>query len=280
MKIEGVPTHKDPRLLIIVFFVFFITYALTAAGFGRTWQQLVLSLGTCLAIDLTCNWVLDKRIIFPMSALVTGSGVFLLVDSPIVAATGFAALFAILSKHAIRIRGQHIFNPNNFGVVLAFFAFPDWIISGAHRWAGNPFATVTLFLLGTAIVIRADRWAASFGYAFSFLAFNLLRSVIFAKPYWVYSISLLGPAMQLFIFFMVSDPRTSPNDRKRQLAYGMMVAALDNFLRHTQHKDAPLISLFIVCGVYNLYRAWKPDVNPFTVWKMRAIEVRRNPSPL
>lgn len=275
MRIEGVPTLRDPRMLVIVFFIGIVSYALTAAGFGRSWEHLVLSLVVAVVTDMTLNWYFEDKVLFPMSALVTGSGVFLLVDSPLIAATGFAAFLGILSKHAIRIKGHHIFNPNNFGVVMACFAFPDWMVAGPHRWAGNIYAAIALACLGVVIVVHAKRWVASFSYAFGFFAFNFLRTLIFNKPYWAFSTSLLGPAMQLFIFFMISDPRTTPTDRKRQVVYGLAAAGLDNYFRHLQFRDAPLLSLFIVCGVYNLFRAWKPDLRQFDVWQMRAVELRR-----
>lgn len=252
------PKWNDTRILILLFFAILAYAILGTPGFARTWRQFAVASGICLSLDLILGYVFARKWIFPLSGIVSSFGVAVLVDSPALWPTAVAAVLASLSKHLVRWDGRHVFNPNNFGVVVTVLAFPDWAVTGAMRWGGKLGLSFLLFGIGWLIVYRADRWAASLSYMLGFLFFNALRSLIFEKPIWAYSISLLGPAMQLFIFYMISDPKTSPSARRNQMAYGIAIAALDNLMRHMQIKDAPLFALFLVTFGYAVLRQLGP----------------------
>ena len=267
MRSLTVPKFRDPRWLLLAFFAVLLTYVLGEPGFARTPAHLLLSVGVCCSLDTLLAWLQRGKLLFPMSGLISSLGTFILVDSPLLWATGLAGALAILSKYLLRVNGRHLFNPNNFGVVVCCLAFPDFIVSGAFRWGGKPALSLLLFAVGWALVVRAQRWLVSLSYLVSFLGFNLARALFFQKPLWAYSLSMLGPGMQLFLFYMISDPRTSPDDRKRQLAFGVMLGLVDNLFRQLEWRDSPLLACFVVCGAYNLYRAYRPDTRAFTVWQ-------------
>lgn len=271
MRTAVVPKLRDPRFLILLFFSVLIANILSTPGFARSWYHFAAASSICIGLDLILAWYRERKIIFPMSGLVSSFGCAVLIDSPVLWPTMLAALFATLSKHLVRLNDRHLFNPNNFGVVIVILAFPDWAVSGAMRWGGQIGWSLVLFAIGLLVVQQADRWVASLSYMGSFIFFNVLRSLYFEKPLWLYSISLLGPAMQLFIFYMISDPRTSPNDRRRQAFFGIAIGLLDNVFRHYSLKDAPLFALFIICGVYNIYRWVWPDRSVFNIWKTKEI---------
>lgn len=246
------PRWSDPRYLILIFFAIMTVTILSTPGFARTPFQFATACLTCFALDLVLGRLLSGKMIFPLSGVVSSFGISVLIDSPLLWPTALAAVLSTLSKQLIRFEGRHVFNPNNFGVVLVTLAFPDWATTAAMRWGGRFDLSVLLLAVGTMIVVRANRWAVSFAYIGSFLFFNVLRSLIFAKPLWVYSVSLLGPAMQLFIFYMISDPKTTPLSRRGQVLFGVGLGLLDNVFRHMQFKDAPLYALFVGCALYSL----------------------------
>ena len=272
IRVKGFPKIEDPRWILFAFFGVLIGYALSTPGFARTWSHALASFGVCALLDLLLCRIRTGQWLFPMSGVVSAFGVFVLIDSPLLWPTALAAVLAMFSKHFIRVRGNHLFNPNNFGVAMVIWGFPDLAVTGAHRWAGKVGLSLLLFAIGWLLVWRAKRWLVSLSYVLAFFAFNFLRTLLFHKPWWAYSLALLGPAMQLFVFYMISDPRTSPEDHRRQIIFGVTIAAVDNLFRHLEMRDAPLFAVFLVCLVYNLYRAYRPDQIAFRVWKTREIQ--------
>jgi Na+-translocating ferredoxin:NAD+ oxidoreductase RnfD subunit len=55
----------------------------------------------------------------------------------------------------------------------------------------------------------------------------------------------MGPPFQLFIFFMITDPRTSPSTRTGRIAYALTVAVIDHLFRLMRNQDAPFYALFV-----------------------------------
>lgn len=278
MRSLTIPRKQDPRWLLIAFFGVLLYIVLSEPGFARRWEQLALSIVVCTGLDFALTFFLRRKLSLPVSGFISSLGTFILVDSPYLWATVAAAALAMLSKHFIRVRDQHIFNPNNFGVVVCCLAFPDYLLSGAFRWGGRLDLSILLFAVGTLLVLRARRIFVSLSYAGSFLFFNVARALTLGLPPWAFSLSILGPGMQLFLFYMISDPRTSPNDYRRQIIFGVCLGLVDNFFRHLEWRDSPLLACFVVCAVYNLYRTRRPDQRAFDTWRTRELALARQGS--
>lgn len=240
---------KDTRWLIFIFFAVMVDLILKTPGFARTWVHFAAASGALVLTDLILSAWLYGRPRFPLSGVVSSFGVAVMIDSPVLWPTLIAAVLASSSKHLFQARGRHVFNPNNFGVVMTTLAFPDWAVVGGMRWGGDVGFSLLLFAIGALIVFHANRWILAFSYIFSFLFIAGIRATVLGIPPWAFSVSLLGPAMQLFIFFMISDPKTSPGSRRDQLIFGFVLATVDNGLRFLEFKDAPLLALFILCGL-------------------------------
>lgn len=238
--------RSDTRVLILVFFAILSRMIMETPGFARTWQQFALAATILLSLDMFSSYRVFGRIKFPLSGIVSSFGVAVMIDSPVLWPTALAAALCSLSKYLIRFRGRHIFNPNNFGIVVVTAAFPDWAVIGGNRWGGDPSYSLLLFFVGILIVWHARRWALVLTYLVAFLSLNLARAFVMHVPYWSFSLSILGPAMQLFMFYMMTDPKTSPNSLKEQVQFGILLAALDNVLRHFEFRDAPLVALFLI----------------------------------
>src|SRR5207237_6913809 len=106
-----------------------------AFGFRLSIAQILLSLLTCAVLEVAIAARRQHVLMWPASALLTGNGVAFILRVPgtqhgdwwslrgwwIYVAT---AAVSLLSKHVIRWRGEHIFNPSNIGLVLCFFVLP------------------------------------------------------------------------------------------------------------------------------------------------------------
>jgi hypothetical protein len=132
---------------------------------------------------------------------------------------------AIGAKFVLRVRGKHVFNPGNLGVVFALLALPGtWVSPG--QW-GDDFALVGWFVaLGGVVVHRARRADVSLAFLGFHLGFLALRVLWLGQRFAVWTHQLQSGALLLFAFFMISDPMTIPNHTRGRVAHAALVAAI------------------------------------------------------
>jgi Na+-translocating ferredoxin:NAD+ oxidoreductase RnfD subunit len=125
---------------------------------------------------------------------------------------------------------------------------------------------VVIWLLGSAIIWRLRRFHICATYVLSFLAFAILRSWITPDP-WQSEVSpITGPEYQLFIFFMITDPKTTVRSKRWQCVVAFLVASVEMVMRLDQSIYAPLYALFVVGPIAMLIEMWwnsrrKPDLD-------------------
>jgi len=90
----------------------------------------------------------------------------------------------------------------------------------------------------------------------SFIAFAFLRSYISGSPWQSEIAPLTGPMYQLFIFFMITDPKTTVRSRKWQCVVVAMVALVEMILRLSHVVYAPFYALFLVGPAALLIEMW------------------------
>ncbi len=209
--------RRDIKLYMIVFLSLLALWGMVAsAGFAGALLRLLAAVGTAALLDLGIHYFQKKKWLLPKSAIISG----LLIGSIISPRAPawlviIAAAAAIGSKHLIRIRGRHIFNPAIFGLlfVSVFFSAP-------LAWWGSSNLWVVL-IFGAVIAAKLKRFHLLFAYAIPFALlmgiyalanqFPVLPQVMFLNFY--------------FLVFMVVEPKTSPMKRKGRLIYGALAAA-------------------------------------------------------
>jgi len=103
-----------------------------------------------------------------------------------------------------------------------------------------------IWALGSAIIWRLRRFHICATYVVSFFALSFLRSWITGDP-WLSEVSpITGPEYQLFIFFMITDPKTTVRSKLGQCVVAFSVAVVEMFFRLDQSIYAPLYALFCV----------------------------------
>ncbi|HVE13473.1 MAG TPA: RnfABCDGE type electron transport complex subunit D [Elusimicrobiota bacterium] len=269
-----VPGWRDPRWLILAYLFSFVVYALSSPGFSRRPAQWLAGLAVCLGLDWLLLRFYKKLNVLPVSGLVTSMGVLLLCDSPDVWPYALVAALSILSKHFVRSEGRHIFNPNNFGIVLGLLFFGEHVSVVAGRWGGSAAGMCLVAALGAFTAYRASRLDVSWTYAASFFAGVVVRSVWMRKPFLSVVAPMTGAAFQLFTFFMITDPMTTPSSRKGRIAFGTALGALDNVLRVYQVPHAPFHALFAVCAALPLLRS-AAAAKAERVWVLRELSLPR-----
>jgi Na+-transporting NADH:ubiquinone oxidoreductase subunit NqrB len=228
----------------------FITCILLAGhlsfGILESYERTALAILTAIGAELVMGRLTYRKWPHPASAYITGISVGILVRSPFYWPYFLTSLISIVSKYVLRLQGRHLWNPSNFGVSAVLFLAPASASLLSIQWGNTLWPMVIIWVLGTVIVWRVGRLHISATYVGSFLLFSFVRSAITGNP-WLASVApITGPMYQLFIFFMVTDPKTTVRPRWAQCAVVFVVAFVEMLLRLAEVVYAPFYALFFV----------------------------------
>lgn len=253
-KIFGI----DSRFVAPILITLILLVGQTAFGILESYPQTL----TAIAVSIICEIVLSKMTTgkFPhlASAYISGISVGILVRSPDIYWTfALCAAISIMSKYVIRVKDRHIWNPSNFGISFMLLVAPFAVASLSIQWGNNLYAMMVIWLLGSVIVYRLKRFHITITYVLSFLFFSFLRSYFTGHPFLAEVAPITGAMYQLFIFFMITDPKTTVRTSKgAQIFVAFLVALVESLLRLTENVHAPYYALFIVGPIANLVDIW------------------------
>jgi len=232
----------DPRYLI----AFLITLVLVAAQlrynmFG-SYDRLLLALGVCVATEALLS-VFDRgRVANLLSAYISGISLTLLVKPQGGALWPFAlgGFLAISSKYVLRYRDNHLWNPTNFAVTALLLLAPDRVSVLSHQFGNDVITNMVIWGFGLIIAARVGVLHITLTYVASFLLLNSLRATVLGLPVLPEIAPITGPMYQLFIFFMITDPRTIVRGRRRQIVVTVLIAVMEMLIRFASDQGWPL----------------------------------------
>jgi Na+-transporting NADH:ubiquinone oxidoreductase subunit NqrB len=264
--------HIDPRYLI----AFLITLVLVAAQFRYHmvggYERLAVALATCMAVEALLSWFVRGRVVNLQSAYISGISLTLLLKPQGGALWPFmlGGFIAIASKYVLQYKGNHLWNPTNFAITTLLLAAPGTISVLSHQW-GNDLATnLVIWAFGLAIVARVRVLHITLSYVAAFLLFNGLRSLAMGQPLWPEIAPITGPMYQLFVFFMITDPRTIVRHRWWQIVVVIIIALVETLIRLASDQALPLPLAFNVAPAFMALAI----VGPVAKW----IDLRRSGS--
>jgi Na+-translocating ferredoxin:NAD+ oxidoreductase RnfD subunit len=232
----------DPRYLIALL----ITLVLVAAqlryhmvgGYGR----LALALAACVATEALLSWFDRGRIVNLLSAYISGISLTLLIRPQGGALWPFVlgGVLAISSKYVLRYRDNHLWNPTNFAIVALLLAAPDRVSVLSHQFGNDVTTNVVIWIFGLIIAARVGVLHITLTYVASFLVLNSLRAAMLGMPVLPELAPITGPMYQLFVFFMITDPRTVVRGRRRQIVVAVVVAVAETLIRFASDRGWPL----------------------------------------
>jgi Na+-translocating ferredoxin:NAD+ oxidoreductase RnfD subunit len=236
----------DPRYLI----AFLITLVLVAAQFRYHmfggYERLLLALAVCIATEALLSWFDRGKIANLLSAYISGISLTLLVKPQGGALWPFAlgGFLAISSKYVLRYRDNHLWNPTNFAVTALLLAAPDRVSVLSHQF-GNDLATnLVIWAFGLVIAARVGVLHITLTYVASFLLLNTVRAAVLGQPVLPEIAPITGPMYQLFVFFMITDPRTVVRGRQRQIVVAVLIALMETLIRFSSDQGWPLPTAF------------------------------------
>ncbi len=237
-----------------------ITAILISAQFSfgilEGYERTGAAIATAILAELALGRLTHGRWVNPASAYITGISVGILVRSPFLWPYVFASLISIVSKYVLRLGGRHLWNPSNFGVSVVLFLAPATVTLLSIQWGNTIWPMAVIWLLGFVIVWRVGRLHVSAAYVVAFFVFAFVRSALTGNPWQAAIAPITGPMYQLFIFFMVTDPKTAVRTPRGQVIVVVLVAFVEMLFRLAEVIYAPFYALFLVGPAALLIEAW------------------------
>jgi len=250
----------------------------TVLGFEQSWAQPLVALATTYSMELLLEWV-DARanrrkprfaggfrevVNFLLSAHITGLAcAMLLYANERLWPIAFASAVAIGSKAILRVPvgngTRHVYNPSNFGITVTLLLFP-WVgiaqpymftenLTGVWDWVLPGLIVISGSYLNIKLTHRLPLILTWLG---CFALQALLRSLVFGTPAVAPLMPMTGVAFILYTFYMMTDPATTPNEPRGQMAFGAAVAATYGLLLVNHIVFGLFFALTIVCTLRGL----------------------------
>ena len=275
------PKRDDPRLRLAVVIVSLQVLGQTVLGFKVSVAQILVSIGVCAVVEMAVSYRRQKALVWPASAILTGNSVAFILRAPGTrhgdwwSLNGIeffiaASLGGLLSKYLLQPGGRHLYNPSNLGLVGVFLVVGAAGVYPQYLWWGPLGGPV---LLALAVILAGGAWVlwplrmipmvAAFLLTYAGLVGWLAASggcfaaawsptEICGGDYWVNIVT--SPELLVFVFFMISDPKTAPQGARARVLYGAVVAAVAAILIAVEPSEygikvALLSTLTMVCSV-------------------------------
>jgi Na+-translocating ferredoxin:NAD+ oxidoreductase RnfD subunit len=246
----------DNRYIAPMFITSILLVGDLSFGILESYKKTALAIVVAIVAEMVLGQIFFHKWLHPASAYISGISVGILVRSPAYWPYALCSLISIMSKYVLRVKGRHIWNPSNFGISVLLFLAPDAVASLSIQWGNYLWPMLVIWFLGSVIIWRLRRFHITAIYVVSFLAFAFLRSWMIGTPWQSEIAPITGPMYQLFIFFMITDPKTTVRSKKGQCLVVFLVALLEMVLRLNQVVYAPFYALFIVGPTAMLVEIW------------------------
>ncbi|QYO65426.1 hypothetical protein [Leptolyngbya sp. 7M] len=249
LKMWGIDSRFVPPILITMI----LLAGQLSFGFLESYPQTLTAIGVCILFEIVLSYTVYGKFPHLASAYISGISAGILIRSPEFWPFALCAAVAISSKYVLRVDGRHLWNPTNFAVSFMLFAAPFSVASLSIQWGNDLYAMLVIWLLGSVIIYRLKRFHITLTYVLAFVFFAFIRSAWTGHSFLAEVAPITGPMYQLFIFFMITDPKTTVRHSKRaQIIVVLFIAAAEAVLRLAENVHAPYYALFIVGPIANL----------------------------
>ncbi len=239
---------KDPRYYQIAVLFSLLIYGVSWLSFDTGVEQIVVLLGSVLITQFLSGKFLSAAPFDPRSALISGLSLCLLLRTNSVLLVIATAVITIASKFVLKWNRKHVFNPTNFGVIAMLTLTGDVWVSPA-QWGSKLYFAFLMACLGGMVIHRAMRSDVSCAFIVAYAA------MLFGRAYWLGDSSaiplkqLQSGALLLFTFFMISDPKTTPDSRLGRILFGFLVAAGAAYVQFVLYRTNGLLWSLAICSL-------------------------------
>jgi Na+-transporting NADH:ubiquinone oxidoreductase subunit NqrB len=220
---------SDARHYQIAALATLVVFNLGWIDFGARPLNSAFAVGASLLTQIVCSYLfkvpLDLR-----SPLITGLSLSLLLRADEAWIHAVAGVIAIGSKFVLRLDGKHIWNPAGLAIVVLLFTAKShvWISPGA--WGTHVWFAALLVFFAILVLGAARRSDIAIFFIGTHAALLVARALWLGDPLTIPLHQLQSGSLLIFTFFMISDPRTSPDSRLGRFIFAASVALLAHYM--------------------------------------------------
>ena len=236
---------KDPRWYQVAVLGTLVAYGVVALDFGIHWYNAVAIAATTQLVQFAATRAARLGAFDPRSPLITALSLTLLFRTDDVLLAMAAAAIAIGSKFVVRVNGKHVFNPANIAIVsLMGLSDHAWISTG--QWGNAAIGAFALACLGFIVLTRAKRAETTIAFLTAYAALLVVRALWLGDPLAIPLHHLQNGALLVFAFFMISDPKTTPNTAAGRIVFASVVAGIAFIIQFVLYQpNGPVIALLL-----------------------------------
>ena len=239
---------SDPRHYQIAVLAALLIYGVGWLSFDTARREITLLLGTALLTQFLCGKFFSVSAFDPRSALISGLSLCLLLRTNSTLLLILTAAITIASKFVVKWNHKHIFNPTNFGIV-AMLALNGEVWVSPAQWGSKLYFGFLMACLGGMVVHRALRSDVSYAFIFSYAAILFGRAYWLGDPLAIPLKQLQSGALLLFTFFMISDPKTTPDSRAGRILFALLVAGGAAYVQFVLYRTNGLLWSLALCSL-------------------------------
>jgi Na+-transporting NADH:ubiquinone oxidoreductase subunit NqrB len=183
----------------------------------------------------------------PKSALISALSLCLLLRTDSLVLAAAAAAVSIGSKFVLRFAGKHVFNPTNFGLV-ALMLVSDSVWVSPAQWGSAALFAFSVACLGGLVVNRAARSDVTVAFLAAWCAVLFGRALWLGDPLTIPLHQLESGALLIFAFFMISDPKTTPDTRAGRILFAVLVALGAGYVQFRLFRTNGLLWSLAACS--------------------------------
>jgi len=237
---------SDARHYQILALATLVAINLTVIDFGARPLPSALAVGSALLTQVVCSRLFGLPAIDLRSPLITGLSLSLLLRADEVWLHALAGVIAISSKFVLRIDGKHIWNPAGLAIVVLLFGTGHvWISPG--QWGAEIWFAALVSFFAILVLHAARRSDVALFFLASHAMLLVARALWLGDPLAIPLHQLQSGSLLIFTFFMISDPRTTPDSRLGRLIFAFAVALLAHWLTFfVQMRPALYVALIVL----------------------------------
>jgi Na+-transporting NADH:ubiquinone oxidoreductase subunit NqrB len=224
---------RDPRHYQIAVLASLLAYGILGLDLEVRAGQALAMVAAALATQLACTRLMQRGPVRgparpahfdPRSAWISALSLCLLLRTDRLGLAVAAAVLSIASKFVIRWRGKHLFNPTNFGLVALMTASGGRVWVSPGQWGSAALFGFLVLCLGGLVVNRAARSDVTYAFLAAYGSLLLGRALWLGQPLAIPLHQVASGAFLIFTFFMISDPKTTPDSRAGRILFAFLVA--------------------------------------------------------
>jgi Na+-transporting NADH:ubiquinone oxidoreductase subunit NqrB len=224
------PFWSDARHYQIAALTTLLVFNFGWLDFGARPLNSALAIAAALITQAVCARWFGLPSIDLRSPLITGLSLSLLLRADAAWLHALAGVIGIGSKFVLRIDGKHIWNPAGFAIVALLFAASGHVWISPGSWGSSAWFATLLVFFAILVLSAARRSDMAFFFLGSHAALLFARAVWLGDPFAIPIHQLQSGSLLIFSFFMISDPRTSPDSRLGRFIFALSVAASAHYM--------------------------------------------------